>query len=149
MTRGSKRRARRSSRPLATSLSRKDLLHSIVMRAVEAESKSICAALRCHWGGPMARDKGPRTKKACMLCGRLLYKPLEDLVHSIVVCTCRFYVMVQSKLKEDLPHSIVMRAEEAESKGICAALRYHLGGPLSRGKGPRTKVACMIYGMSW
>ena len=147
MTRGSKRRARRSSRPLATGLSRTDLLHSIVMRAVEAESKSIWAALRCHLGGPMARGKGPRTKKACMFRGRLQYKPLEDLVHSIVVCTCRFYVMVQSKLKEDLLHSIVMTAAEAESKGICAALHYHLGGPMSGGEVPRTRVARRIFGM--
>ncbi len=57
--------------------------------------------------------------------------------------------MVQNKLEADLLHSSVMSAAQAESKGICAALRYHLGGPLSRGKGHRTKVACMIYGMSW
>ena len=57
--------------------------------------------------------------------------------------------MVQSKLEADLLHSSVLSSGRVESKGICAALRFHLGDPLSRGKGPRTKVACMIYGMSW
>ena len=56
--------------------------------------------------------------------------------------------MVQNKLEADLLHSSVMSAVQAESKGICAALRFHLGDPLSGGKGPRTKVACVIYGMS-
>ena len=40
----------------------------------------------------MSRDEGPRTKGAC-----------------------RFYGMVQNKLKEDLLHSIVKGAVEAES----------------------------------
>ena len=57
--------------------------------------------------------------------------------------------MGKNKVKEDLLHSIVRRAVEAESQSICAAWRCHLGGPMSRDKGPRTKVACMIYGMSW
>ena len=56
--------------------------------------------------------------------------------------------MVQNKLEADLLHSSVMSARQVESKGICAALRFHLGDPLSGGKGPRTKVACVIYGMS-
>ena len=84
-----------------------------------------------------------------MFRGMLQNKSLEDLVHSIVEGACRFYVMVQNKLKEDLLHSIVMRAVDAESKGICAALFYHLGGLMSRDEGPRTKVACMIHGMIW
>ena len=50
-------------------------------------------------------------------------------------------------MEKDLLHSSVMRAVEAESKGICAALQYHLGGLMSGDEGPRTKVACMIYGM--
>ena len=57
--------------------------------------------------------------------------------------------MVQNKLEADLLHSSVMSAVQVESKGVCAALRFHLGYPLSGGKGPRTKVACVIYGMSW
>ena len=57
--------------------------------------------------------------------------------------------MVQNKLEADLLHSSVMSAVQAESKGICAALQYHLGGPLSRDEGPRTKVACTIHGMLW
>ena len=57
--------------------------------------------------------------------------------------------MVQNKLEADLLHSSVMSAVQAESMGICAALRFHLEDPLSGGKGPRTKVACVICGMSW
>ena len=90
-----------------------DLFHSIVKGAVEAESKFICAALQCHLGGPMSSDKGPRTKEACM-----------------------FHGMVQNKSLEDLFHSIVEGAVEAEEKFICAALQYHLGGPVSRDEGP-------------
>ena len=58
--------------------------------------------------------------------------------------------MMQNKLEADLLHSSVMSAVQAESKskGICTALRFHLGDPLSGGKGPRTKVACVIYSMS-
>ena len=56
--------------------------------------------------------------------------------------------MVQNKLEADLLHSSVMSVVQAESKGICAALRFHLGDLLSGGKGPRTKVACLIYGRS-
>ena len=55
-----------------------DLLHSIVEGAVEAESKSICAALQCHLGGPMSSDKGPRTKETGMFHGMVQNKPLED-----------------------------------------------------------------------
>ena len=72
----------------------------------------------------MSSDEGPRTKVACM-----------------------FNAMVQNKLQEDLLHSIVKGAVEAESKFICAALQCHLGGPMSSDKGPRTKEACMFHGM--
>ncbi len=54
-----------------------DLLHSIVEGAVEAKSKFICAALPGHLWGPMSSDKGPRTKKACMLHGRVQDKSLD------------------------------------------------------------------------
>ena len=56
-----------------------DLFHSIVEGAVEAEVKFICAALQCHLGGPMSRDKGPRTKEACMFHGMVQNKALEHL----------------------------------------------------------------------
>ncbi len=36
---------------------------------------------------------------------------------------------------------------EAGSKFSCAALQCHLGGPMSSGKGPRTKKACKFHGM--
>ena len=42
-----------------------DLRHSIEKGAVEVQIKLICAALLCHSGGPMSRDKGPCTKGAC------------------------------------------------------------------------------------
>ena len=89
-----------------------------------AESKYICAALQCLLGGPMSRDMGPRTKEARRLHGAVPNKPLEILVLSIVE-----------------------GAVAAESKFICAALQCHLGGPMSREKGPRTKEACMFCGM--
>ena len=56
--------------------------------------------------------------------------------------------MVQNKSEADLMHSRVMSAVQVESKGICAALWFHLGDPLSGGKGPRTSMACVIYGTS-
>ena len=90
---------------------------------MEAEGKFICAALQCHLGGPMSSDKEPRTKEACMFHGMVQNKPLEDLLHSIVE-----------------------GAVEAESNSICAALQCHLGGPMSSDKGPRTKEACMFHG---
>ena len=40
--------------------------------------------------------------------------------------------MVQNKLEADLLHSSVLISGRVESKGICAALLYHLGDPLSR-----------------
>ena len=93
-----------------------DLFHSIVEGAVEAESKFICAALQRHLGGPMSRDKGPRTKEACMFHGRVQDKSL------------------------DLFRSVVQGAVEAEEKIICAAMQYHLGGPMSRDEGPPPMV---------
>jgi hypothetical protein len=56
--------------------------------------------------------------------------------------------MVHFKLVADLLHNSVMSSGQVESKGFCAALRFHLEDPLSRGWGPRTKEACVVYGMS-
>ena len=51
-----------------------------------------------------------------------------------------FHGMVQNKSLEYLVHSIVEGAVEAESKFICAALQYRLGGPMSRDEGPPPMV---------
>ncbi len=75
-----------------------DLVHSTVKGAVEAERKFLCAALKCDFQEPMLRDEGLRTKAARM-----------------------FHGMVQNKVQEDLVHSTVKGAAEAERKFICAA----------------------------
>ena len=57
-----------------------DLPHSNVKGAVGVEIKLICAALLCHLGGPMSRDKGPCTKGACRLHGMVPYSIMEGAV---------------------------------------------------------------------
>ena len=55
--------------------------------------------------------------------------------------------MVHNKVQEDLVHSIVKGAVEAERKFICEALQCDRREPSSRDEGLHTKVACMFYGM--
>ncbi len=66
---------------------------------MEVERKFICVALPCALREPISRYAGLHTKVACMIYG-----------------------MLQNKLQEDLVHSIVKGAVEAERKFICEAL---------------------------
>ena len=131
-----------------------DLRHSIEKGAVEVQIKLICAALLCHSGGPMSRDKGPCTKGACRFHGMVPNSIVEGAVpaESKFICAalqcllggpmsrdmgprtkeaCRFHATVPNKPLEVLVHSMVEGAVEAERKFFCAALQCHLGGPMS------------------
>ncbi len=98
-----------------------NLVHSIVMGAMEAVRKLICEALQCDLREPISRDEGLHTKVACVIYG-----------------------MVQNKLQANLVPSNMKGVVKAERNFISEALQCDLTEPTSRDEGLHTDVARMI-----